>query len=106
MRAVSYHRRFLRIRRRGGNNVGMSVIVGSAMGVVEAFRDCECRTARKIGAGRCEAKKVEREGYRLIRCWWLRRCGMEGERAWERTGRRRALDKKKEGLCELVRLES
>ena len=29
---------------------------------------------------------------------------MKGERAWERTGRRRALDKK-EGLCELVRLE-
>jgi len=40
------------------------------MGVVE-LRDCECRAAGKIGAGRYEAKRVQgdRDGSRLIRCW-------------------------------------
>jgi hypothetical protein len=31
------------------------------MGVVE-LRDCECRATGKIEEGRCEAKRVEREG--------------------------------------------
>jgi hypothetical protein len=32
------------------------------MGVMERLRDCECRATGKIEEGRCEAKKVEREG--------------------------------------------
>ena len=46
------------------------------MGIMEGLRDCECRTAGKIGGGRCEAKKVEREG---IGTGLLGRRGMEGE---------------------------
>jgi hypothetical protein len=51
------------------------------MGVVE-LRDCECRAAGKIGAGRYEAKRVQRDrdGSRLIRCWWLGGVGWKGVR--------------------------
>jgi hypothetical protein len=53
MRVVSYHRR-------RNSNVGIGVIVGSEMGVVEGLCGCSCRAAGKIGTGRCEAKRVER----------------------------------------------
>jgi hypothetical protein len=64
IRIVSYHRGFLlmrRIRRLRNSNVGVGVTVDSGMGVVEGLQDCWCRAGGKIGAGRCEAKRVERE---------------------------------------------
>ena len=50
-----------RIRRLRNSNVGVGVTVDSGMGVVEGLQDCWCRAGGKIGAGRCEAKRVERE---------------------------------------------
>ena len=47
------------------------------MGVVEGPRDCWCMAGGKIGAGRCEAKRVEREVQQWIIqvdslvVWWL-----------------------------------
>jgi len=54
------------------SNAGIGVIVGKEMGIVEGLRDCSCRAAGKMRAGRRETKRVERRysgGYRssLIR---------------------------------------
>ena len=83
-RAVSYHRRFLRIRSRRSSNVGIGVIVDSEWASRRGFVTVGVGPQGRSGQGGVRPRRLsgsDRNGSRLIRYWWLGRCGMEGKRA-------------------------
>ena len=83
-RVVSYDCRFLQIRRRRNVNVGIGVIVDSEWASWRGFATVSVGPQGRLGQGGARPRRLsgsDRNGSRLIRYWWLGRCGMEGKRA-------------------------